>query len=139
MGDKPLPDDAPDRMIEHDTSIDSLISSPAGPAILKDAQEQATELQQLQIENQLLRNKYGLHDEEDTREALFREQIEDEVIHAQNFATSEEGAAHIRQEILNDWAKGEPQGRSSDEIYAESYQDRKKREYREEQERKKSE
>jgi hypothetical protein len=127
MADKKLPDSAADRMFEHDTSIDSLISNPAGPGILKDAQEQATELQQLQIENKLLRDKYNLHDPEDSREALFREQIEEEVYRTQEFVSSEEGAQQIRQGIIEDWQQG-PKEKTSDDVYVEGFKKRLARE-----------
>jgi hypothetical protein len=138
MGDTPLDDKAADEMHKH-LGIEGLISSPSGPQTLDESQKRDLELQQLQIENQLLRNKYNLNDPEDTREALFREQLEDEVYYAQEFAASEEGAAHIRQGIINEWAQGEPEGRSSDEVYKETFAQRKEREYLEEKRRERGE
>jgi hypothetical protein len=131
MADKPLPDNAPDNFVAHDDSIDSLIGTPGGPEALDQAQKEAVEIQQLRAENHLLRAKYNLYDAEDSRENLFREELDAQVERVQEFMYTEEGEKYLRGEVLQDWAAEKPKERTSDDVYKETYQERKKREYQE--------
>ena len=130
-----LPNDAADHPAKYDTRIESLISNPAGPYMLDEAQKNAEELNMLQQEVRILRGK---HYDDTPREELFESELQAEVDRATEFVTSDEGQEYVREGILRDFEQGEPKGRNSDDVYKETFTQRKKREY-EEQERKKSE
>jgi len=133
MSDKKLPDDAPDRMLEHG-GIDGLIGSPAGPDILRESEANAQRADQAELHLKLLIEKYSL-DEDDSFEELCRTQVDLEVWQRQEWAASEEGQQALREGVIEEW-QTEPKGRDSHDEYLTTYQDRKRAEYEEEQRRK---
>jgi len=124
MSDKKLPDDAPDRMLEHG-GIDGLIGSPAGPDILRESEANKQRADQAELHLKLLVEKYSL-DEDDSFEELCRTQVDQEVYNRQEWAVSEEGQQALREGVMEEWST-EPKGRDSHQTYMESFEARGKR------------
>jgi len=125
-----LPDDAPDDRLRYSNSVEDLIGHPAGPSILQELHDAKREATVSNLENRLLRDRYSLHGEEDSRDALIRDEVENEVQRIQEWAgTSEEVEDIYRQSILRDWQN--PQGKSDDSIsaFTKPQRDRLRREY----------
>lgn len=137
MVDKPLDNKAADEMYKH-TGIDGLISNPAGAQIVAEGEANAQRADQAELEVKLLREKYNLHAEEDSFHNLCVDEVDTEVYNRQAWAMSEEGEQALREGVIEELSQ-KPKSRSSDEIYQETFQARKKREYAEEQARKREE
>lgn len=130
-----LPDDFADNPQKYDQSIETLAGAPDGPKILADGQANAQRADQAELELKLLRDKYDLHSEEDSFPNLCQEGVDQEVYNRQEWAVSEEGAQALREGVMQEWSH-EPKSRSSDDVYKETFTQRKQREYAEEQARK---
>ena len=122
-----LPDDAPDRMMDFDSSIEHKIHRPDGPQQLTDNEKMQQELHYLRMRHAKRDLIQGAIDDNELEE--YMNQLDE--VDYENFKYSEEGDAFLKQKLYEEGMKIQEEGKdrtTSVDVYEANYKARLQRE-----------